>query len=184
MTNGHIDTSDEALASLDHAALVMLLNRLYAQAKEPPISTSTAVASTDDELRTRIRVVRERIAGRRDAPLTAPGRQRERPTPPRAAGQRARRPFAVIVTTDSALVKRARVVCQARGVVLVSVSSPSALATLTTNVTPTDVIVDGRDHTTDRDADAEWLRELAARGVRVRRVEGRDRAFDALSEIE
>ncbi|KAB2897970.1 MAG: hypothetical protein F9K40_12035, partial [Kofleriaceae bacterium] len=102
MTNGHIDTSDEALASLDHAALVTLLNLLYAQAKEPPISASTAVASTDDELRARIRVVRERIAGRREASPTASGRARERPTPPRATGQRESRPFAVIVTTDSA----------------------------------------------------------------------------------
>lgn len=184
MTDGEIDISDETLAQLSHAGLVALLNRLYARVKESPITDSTARASTEDELRSRIRAVCERIAARSRAPSNVPAAgKRGRPAVDRSAEARPERPFVVLVTQDPALVKRARTVCQTRGVVLVSVSSGTAFATLAANVTPTHLVIDdGASKNTD--ADAGWLRELTARGVRVHRVEGQAPALDALSEIE
>ncbi|MBE7448609.1 MAG: hypothetical protein HS111_06915 [Kofleriaceae bacterium] len=177
--------TDDALAAMRHGELVAMLNRLYAAAGEPAITASTASASSDGELRDRIRGVRRRLLAKAsgrppadplDAPPAAERPRRARPTDDVPT----RRPFVVLVSEDQALARRARASCGPRGVVLVWVASQATFAKLVTSVTPTYVVIEGA---ADRIDDAS-VRELSARGVRFRWCRSTSEALDALAEIE
>lgn len=64
MNDPDLSVSDDALAVMRRNELVALLNRLYSRCGEPALTTSTAGASSDDELRDRIRGVRRRVLAR------------------------------------------------------------------------------------------------------------------------
>lgn len=181
-----LDVSEDALASMDHGELVALVDRLYARCGEPALAASTARASSDDELRDRIRSVRRRVlakaGGRRpveSAGTASPGADSRRPA---SAGEATtpRRAFVVLVSDDQALARRARASCGARGVVVVWVASQATLAKLVSSVTPTHVVIDGSAHRID---DAS-VRDLAARGAQVRWCRGAQATLEALAEIE
>jgi hypothetical protein len=181
-----LSVADEALAAMRHGELVALLNRLYARAGEPTLSVSTARASSDDELRSRIRAVRRRLLPRAGRPSAA-APDAASPTSERATrgrstddDARSRRAFVVLVSDDQSLARRARASCGARGVVLVWVASQATLAKLVTSVTPTDVVIEGA---ADR-VDEASVRELVARGVRFRRCRSAHETLAALAEIE
>ncbi|MBE7453854.1 MAG: hypothetical protein HS111_34790 [Kofleriaceae bacterium] len=180
-----LDGDDDAIARMAHGELVALLNRLYGRLGEKRISTSTALASGDDELRQTIRVVRRRLAAKLGVPAE--------PLPPKARRRAARelaaeltaseiprppdRVFVVLFASDSNLVSAARVACRARGVTLVAVASSDMMTALVANVTPTHVVVVGdgfdRGHALD----------LEHRGARLRICQGPEHAMQALAEI-
>lgn len=91
-----------------------------------------------------------------------------------------RRPFVVLVSSDQALARRARVSCSARGIVVVWVASQATLEKLVTSVTPTHVFID---NTVDPIEDAS-ARALAARGARMRWCRGAKEMLEALAEIQ
>lgn len=148
---------DGSLDELDHDGLVVLLRRLYGSAGEPPLSASTARASTDDELREAIRSLRRRIAVRRDpnAPPLDSVSARRSATPPRSEHIRT---FCVLYTADAGLVARARAVLRTRGVPVVAVATPVDLAALAANTTPTHLVID-----VSRGADLDLARDLGLR---------------------
>jgi hypothetical protein len=181
-----LDVTDDALGAMGHGELVDYLNRLYAVAGEPAITASTARASSDDELRERIRGVCQRLLAKAGGrPIAEPNRATpvvERSQRPRSAGDTTppRRAFVVLISEDQGLARRARMSCGARGVVLVWVASQTTLAKLVTSVTPTHVVIEGA---ADRIDDA-TVRELAARGIRFRWCRDAREALDALDGIE
>lgn len=89
------------------------------------------------------------------------------------------RPFVVLVADHPDVAKHARATCGARGVMLVWVALPATLKTLAAGMTPTHVVVDG---VADR-LDAACLRDLEARGVRIRFCRCVHETFEALAEI-
>lgn len=182
-----LEVTEETLAAMGHGELVAFLNRLYAVAGEPAITASTARASSDDELRERIRGVCRRLLAKADVrPPAEPSRATapvaEKASRPRPAGDttQPRRAFVVLISEDQGLARRARTSCGARGVVLVWVATQTTLAKLVTSVTPTHVVIEGA---ADRIGDA-TVRELAARGIRFRWCRDARETLDALDEIE
>lgn len=187
MKNLDLDVTDETLAAMRHRELVALLNRLYATCGEPALTTSTASASSDDELRDRIRGVRRRAlakaGGRRAAESVAPAlpiAEGRRPASPPRGVAPARRAFVVLVSDDQALARRARSSCSARGIVLVSVASQAKLTSLVANATPTHVVIDR----TAEQIEEAIVHDLTRRGARVRWCRGAQDVLDALAEIE
>jgi len=191
MSDPDLDADDAALAAMPQAELVRLLNRLYARVGEASMTASAARASTSDELRERIRTVRLRVLTKAGS-SPAPPRTRQQPTaaklsPTRSAGapplpsanDSSRRAFIVLVADDQALARRARTTCGARGIVLMWASSSSTLMQLVTSVTPTHVVIEGA---ADR-IDEASVRQLAARGVRVRWCKGTQSTLDVIAEI-
>jgi hypothetical protein len=183
--------TEDALGAMHHGELVSLLNRLYARWGEPALAASTASASSDDELRDRIRGVRRRVLAKEDgrtsrrspaesAEQARPVSDRPRQTPPRGEAGPARRAFVVLVSDDEALARRARSSCSARGIVLVWAPSAATLAKLVTSVTPTHVVIGGSADQSDEVP----VRELAARGAHVRWCRGAKEMLAALAEIE
>jgi hypothetical protein len=185
MREADLEVTDEALTTMRHRELVALLNRLYARCGEPALAASTASASSDDELRDRIRGVRRRVlakANGRGPAVAAPGFSAAdgcRSASPARGVAPARRAFVVLVSDDQALARRARSSCSARGIVLVSVASQERLMKLITSVTPNCVVIE---EAADR-VDEASVRELASRGVQVRWCRGADETLDALAEI-
>lgn len=64
MTTPDPDLDDAALARLGHHELSAILASLYARLGEAPLTASSVRASTADELRSRLRAVRHRLAWR------------------------------------------------------------------------------------------------------------------------
>ena len=191
MSDPDLDADDAALATMPQAELVRLLNRLYARVGEASMTASAARASTCDELRERIRTVRLRVLTKAGSLSTSP-RTGQQPTaaklssarraaasPSPGATDSSRRAFVVLLADDQALARRARTTCGAHGIVLMWASSPSILMQLVTSVTPTHVVIEGA---ADRIAEAS-VRELAARGVRVRWCKGMQSTLDVIAEI-
>lgn len=188
-----LDGDEQVLARTTHDELVALLNRLYARLGEKRVSTSTALASTDDELRDMIGAARQRLATRLGlapvlpfAPITRRRVQRElaedtdaeetAPSPVRA--------FVVLFASDSTLVSSARAACRGRGIPLVAVSSTDLLAALIASVTPTHIVVVGEGFAAEDVAASTILaRDLEHRGVHVRMCRGAEEAMQVLAEI-
>lgn len=135
-----------ALDSLDHDELVAVLNRLYANAGEHPLSPSAATASTDRELRDMIMQVRHRQArkaGTAPPPsVPAPARAAATNGRPRVAGAQPAHVLCVLVTRDEATVTRARALMRSRGRPLVVVDTDEALVRVLASITPTHVVID------------------------------------------
>lgn len=188
-----LDNDDQLLARLTRGELVALLNRLYVRLGETPVAASTALASTDDELRDSIGVVRRRLATKLGAAreVLAPARR-----PRRGARDLARggaddgahvpdRVFAVLFASDRNFVASARVACRERGVTLVSIPSVDMLVAVVASVTPTHVVIVGEGFEPDDLAASTIVaRDLEQRGVRVRLCAGHDDAIQALAEID
>jgi len=136
---------DESLHALDHEGLVTLLSRLYLAAGEPRLAKSTARAMTDDELRDAIQTMRARVAAK-DSPSSATSTIRQaslaREVRPPSAGKGAH--FFVLVTTDAALVSRAKAHLRTRGIPAIAVDSADALAAVARQATPTAIVIDDR----------------------------------------
>lgn len=184
MSDPDLEVTEDALATMRHEELVALLNRLYAKTGEPGITASSARASSDDELRERIRGACCRLLARASqgrpadpastAPPTAKKRRRS------ASAPASRRSFVVLVSEDQALARRARASCATRGIALVWVASLAAVMRLSAGVTPTHMIIDGAAESID---DAS-VRELRTRGTRVRWCRGAQETLDALVELD
>jgi hypothetical protein len=180
MTDHDLEIDDVALAAMASGELVALLDRLYARLGEKRVATSTALASTDDELRDRIHSVRRRLAAKLGEPSLLP------PLPPRArevtdpADTRpTNRVFVVLFAGDGALVARARLACRARGVTLVSVASRETMLALVASVTPTHIVLVGD---VDEFAPTQ-LGDLERRGIRVLVCQDAEHAALVLSTI-
>lgn len=135
---------DESLHALDHEGLVTLLSRFYLAAGEPRLAKSTARAMTDDELRDAIQTMRARIAAK-DSPGSASSiRQASRAREVRPASAGNGRRFCVLVTTDAALVSRAKAHLRTRGIPAIAVDSADALAAVARQAMPTAIVIDTR----------------------------------------
>lgn len=193
MTDGDpdLDGDEQVLALMTHDELVALLNRLYARLGEKRVSTSTALASTDDELRDTIGAARQRLATRLGlTPMLpfAPSKRRRAARDDTDAEDNDTaspvRAFVVLFASDSTLVSSARAACRGRGIPLVAVSSTDLLAALVASVTPTHIVVVGEGFAAEDVAASTILaRDLEHRGVRVRLCAGHDDAMQALAEI-
>lgn len=185
-----LDGDDQALARMTHSELVALLNRLYARLGEKRVSTSTALASTDDELRDTIGAARQRLAirlGRAPVLPFAPSTRRRAAREDFDAEDPAASPvraFVVLFASDNTLVSSARAACRGRGIPLVAVSSTDLLAALIASVTPTHIVVVGEGFAAEDVAASTILaRDLEHRGVHVRVCPGAEEAMQVLAEI-
>ncbi|MBE7449224.1 MAG: hypothetical protein HS111_10095 [Kofleriaceae bacterium] len=186
MSDPDPNVTDEDLAAMGHDELVAFLNRLYARCGEPALTVSTARASSDGELRDRIRGARRRVLAQgSERPraastgavlMLAEGGRR---TPPRGEDVPARRLFVLFISDDLVLARRARAICGTRGAVLISAASQARVASLVTSVTPTHVVIEGAVQ-----IDEATVRELATRGAQVRWCRGAPEVLDALADIE
>ncbi|MBE7454807.1 MAG: hypothetical protein HS111_39835 [Kofleriaceae bacterium] len=192
--------ADPALDRLGHDELALALHRLYAQLGETPLAASALLASTTDELRLRVRVVRRRLV-RRASPTTMPGEPAGptgttgtgtgtsadlAPTPDPggahpASGRAAvpRRRILLLLTTDPVLVDRARDAGRPRAIVVVPADSPAGLRILIASVTPALVVLDTRGPAID----ASLEHDLFRRRLLVRRGTCADSCLTAMADL-
>jgi hypothetical protein len=188
MTDGDpdLDGDERALAQMTHGELVALLNRLYVRLDEKRVSTSTALASTDHEVRDTIRAVRRRLYIKLGAPpeLLPVHRRPVRELAMDQGDTPPERVFVVLFASDSKLVSGARSACRARGVALVGAASLDLFSALVASVTPTHIVIvgEGFEHE-DVAASTILARDLEHRGVRVRMCQDAEQAMQALAEI-
>ncbi len=178
------DLDDAALARLGHHELSAILASLYARLGEAPLTASSVRASTADELRSRLRAVRHRLAWRVEpagGPGPGPGRPAGVAGPPGAgprpgtgSGPRPdapepdpgpgapplvpRRRIVVVVTVDDSLVEQARQLGRGLGLVVVRADSAADLRILIASVTPACVLLDERGPPIDAAVRQELLR--------------------------
>lgn len=191
--------ADTALDRLGHDELALALRRLYAQLGETPLAASALLASTTDELRLRVRLVRRRLV-RRASPAPTPGEPPGpagtgtgtgtgadlAPTPDRGGAHPAsgratvpRRRILLLLTTDPVLVDRARDAGRPRAIVVVPADSPAGLRILIASVTPALVVLDTRGPTID----ASLEHDLFRRRLLVRRGTCADSCLAAMADL-
>jgi hypothetical protein len=137
------ERDDERIHGADHEELVAVLNRLYVDAGEPKLASSSARAMTDDELRVAIRTLRSRLAAKSPA-HQAPSKPKRTHGPAMNASSSAGRRFCVLYTSDAALITQAKAHLRSRGVPVIAVDSAETLAAVASQTMPTAVVIDAR----------------------------------------